>query len=54
MKTEKNYSEKELVSFANYVLSKSRNSLIQKVHSKTVVYDADLENWKNNESNIRN
>lgn len=49
MKEKKEYSEKQLVSFANYVLSYYRNSLISKDNDKSVVYDSDLSNWKDNQ-----
>ena len=49
MKDKKEYSEKQLVSFANYVLSYYRNSLISKDHDKSVVYDSDLSNWKDSQ-----
>ena len=46
MKTEKKYSEKELVLFANYLLSEARKETIHKGHSQFLCYDSDLENWK--------
>lgn len=46
MKTEKKYSERELVSFANYILSGARKETLHKGHSQFLVYDSDLENWK--------
>jgi hypothetical protein len=38
------HSTKDLVSFANYVLSTKRLNLLQ--GDKQQVYDADLANWK--------
>ena len=46
MKTEKKYLERELVSFANYVLSEDRKGTIHKGHSQSIVYHSDIENWK--------
>ena len=46
MTTEKKYSERELVSFANYILSGERKETLHKGHSQFLVYDSDLENWK--------
>ena len=46
MTTEKKYSERELVSFANYILSGARKETLHKGHSQFLVYDSDLENWK--------
>lgn len=38
------YSEKDLVKFGNFVLSKERQENIES--DKSVVYDSDLANWK--------
>lgn len=40
----KNYSEKDLVDFGNFLLSESRNTSIRK--NKNKVHQEDLENFK--------
>lgn len=45
MENEKKYTEKDLIEFGNHLLSKKRNEKIY--GDKSVVYDSDLENWKN-------
>ena len=44
--TERIYSERDLVSFANYVLSQGRKGTIHRGHSQKIVYHADIENWR--------
>ena len=46
MTTEKKYSERELVSFARYILSGARKETVHKGHSQFLIYDSDLKNWK--------
>lgn len=43
---EKMYTEKDLVDFGNYLLSKKRNKTIESEEMKSVVGDWDLRNWK--------
>ena len=40
------YSEQQLVSFGNYLLSDERNNRLVKEIAKQHVGDWDLENWK--------
>ena len=43
------YTEKEVVSFGNYLLGDQRNYSVSHVN-KTNVTDADLRNWKSNKN----
>ena len=43
------YTESDLVSFGEYLLSTERSSMIQA--DQNVVYHADLENWKEKQKN---
>ncbi|MFP7656094.1 hypothetical protein [Chryseobacterium proteolyticum] len=57
MKNNKTYSERGLVEFGNYLLSKEREKhidgdnhgkrTINLIEKRREVYHADLENWKN-------
>lgn len=48
---ERLYTEKELVSFGNYLLSKEREETIIHDRVKDKVTDADIANWKEKEDN---
>lgn len=41
------YSEKELISFGNYLLSKERAKLVKNKVNKDKVSDSDLQNFDN-------
>jgi len=46
MKKEKILTERDLVSFGNYLLSKKRDNSILNPEMKNLVGDWDLANWK--------
>lgn len=46
---EKKFTEKDLVSFGNYVLSEKRNESIENDEARKVVGDWDIANWENYE-----
>lgn len=46
LRGENYYSEEQLVSFGNYILSDERNSKLVTEVAKKYVGDWDLENWK--------
>lgn len=41
------YTEKDLVSFGNYLLSEDRDATIESPEMKNVVGDWDIRNWQN-------
>ena len=45
MEEKKNYTEADLISFGNYVLSERRKKHIEEEHLVDVVGDWDIANW---------
>lgn len=44
----KTYTEKQLIEFGNYLLSKERKAKIKKKVNINSVHDCDIENFKTN------
>lgn len=53
LRGENYYSEEQLVSFGNYLLSDERNSKLVTEVAKKYVGDWDLENWRNLRDNLQ-